>query len=438
MSVLSSQPEVHPTTRDLLDYIHASPTPHHCVAESARRLLEGGFVELSEGDAWKLEAGRGYFVRRGGALLAFRTGKKAAAQAGFRVLGAHTDSPNLRVKPQPDVVADGYLQLGVEVYGGVLTHTWLDRDLGLAGRVLLAGPAPGRTETRLVAIRRPLLRIPALAIHLDREVVSKGLVLNNQRHLPPVLGLEPAVPLRQLLAEELGVEPERVLSWDLSLMDVQPPAVGGLRGEFIFAPRLDNQASCHAALAALLRAGAADATQVVCLYDHEEVGSGSTAGAGGSFVEDLLRRLAEFEGQGAEPGGLPRAVARSFQVSADMAHAVHPNYDDRHEPHHKPRLNGGPVVKINHQQRYATDAEGEALFEALCREADVPCQRFVTRTDLACGSTIGPISATRLGIRTVDVGNPMLSMHSIREQGGAHDPERMVAVLARFLGADGI
>lgn len=438
MSVLSSQPEVHPTTRDLLDYIHASPTPHHCVAESARRLLEGGFVELSEGDAWKLEAGRGYFVRRGGALLAFRTGKKAAAQAGFRVLGAHTDSPNLRVKPQPDVVADGYLQLGVEVYGGVLTHTWLDRDLGLAGRVLLAAPEAGKTETRLVAIRRPLLRIPALAIHLDREVVSKGLVLNNQRHLPPVLGLEPALPLRQLLAEELGVEPERVLSWDLSLMDVQPPAVGGLRGEFIFAPRLDNQASCHAALLALLRAEAADATQVACLYDHEEVGSGSTAGAGGSSAEDLLRRLAEFEGPGAEPGSLPRAIARSFQVSADMAHAVHPNYDDRHEPHHKPRLNGGPVVKINHQQRYATDAEGEALFEALCREADVPCQRFVTRTDLACGSTIGPISATRLGIRTVDVGNPMLSMHSIREQGGAHDPERMVAVLARFLGADGI
>lgn len=433
MARLSQLPEIHPTTEDLLAYIHEGPTPHHCVAESARRLEAAGFAELEEGARWLLEPERGYFVRRGGAILAFRVGRRPAAEAGFRVIGAHTDSPNLRVKPLPEVVDEGYLQLGVEVYGGSLTHTWLDRDLGLAGRVFLAGDAPGRTEARLVAIRRPLLRIPSLAIHLDREVVTKGLVLNNQRHLPPLLGLEPAVPLRELLAEELGVEAERVLSWDLSLMDVQPPAVGGLRGEFVFAPRLDNQASCHAALLAILRARAADATQVVCLYDHEEVGSGSTAGAAGSAAEDLLRRLAEAEGPGAEPGSLPRAIARSWQVSADMAHAVHPNYADRHEPDHRPRLNGGPVIKINHQQRYATDAEGEALFEALCREADVPCQRFVVRTDLACGSTIGPISASRLGIRTVDVGNPMLSMHSIREQGGAHDPERMVAVLALFL-----
>lgn len=434
MSTLSKPVETHPTTQDLLDYIQASPTPHHCVAETERRLVEAGFTRLEEGERWKLEAGKGYFVHRGGALLAFRTGLEPAAEAGFRLLGAHTDSPNLRIKPQPDVRAEGYAQLGVEVYGGVLTHTWLDRDLGLAGRVMIAGEAPGQVETRLVKVDRPLLRIPALAIHLDREVVTKGLVLNSQRHLPPLLGLEPALPLRELLAEELGVDKERILSWDLSLMDVQPPAVGGLRGEFIFAPRLDNQASCHAALLALLRADAADATQITCLYDHEEVGSGSTAGAGGSAAEDLMRRLAETEGPGAEPGSLPRAVARSWQVSADMAHAVHPNYADRHEPEHKPRLNGGPVIKINHQQRYATDAEGEALFEALCREADVPCQRFVTRTDLACGSTIGPISATRLGIRTIDVGNPMLSMHSIREQGGSQDPERMVAVLRLFLG----
>lgn len=428
-----AKPQVHPTTQDLLDYIHASPTPHHCVAESERRLAGAGFIALSEGERWKLEVGKGYFLRRGGAFLAFRVGAKPAKDAGFRLLGAHTDSPNLRVKPQPDVEAEGYLQLGVEVYGGVLTHTWLDRDLGFAGRVLLQGDAPGKMETRLLAISRPILRIPALAIHLDREVVTKGLLLNNQRHLPPLLGLEPAIPLRSILAEELGVEAERILSWDLSLMDVQPPAVGGLRGEFIFAPRLDNQASCHAALLALLRAKPADATSIICLYDHEEVGSASTAGAGGPAVEDLVRRLAESEGPGAEAGSLPRAIARSWQVSADMAHAIHPNYADRHEPEHKPRLNGGPVIKINHQQRYATDAEGEALFEALCREVDVPCQRFVTRTDLACGSTIGPISATRLGIRTVDVGNPMLSMHSIREQAGAHDPERMVAVLSRFL-----
>lgn len=430
MSALTSLPDVHPTTRDLLAYIQASPTPHHCVAESARRLREAGFEQLDEASRWELEAGAGYFLVQGGALLAFRTGTKPAAEAGFRLVGAHTDSPNLRVKPQPDAGKEGYGQLAVEVYGGALTYTWLDRDLGLAGKVMVR--AGDGVESRLVHVARPLLRIPALAIHLDREVLSKGLVLNAQQHLPPVLGLEQETRLVELLAQELGVDADDVLSWDLSLMDAQPPSVGGLRGEFIFAPRLDNQASCHAALAALLRTQAGEATQVACLYDHEEVGSGSTAGAGGAWVEALLRRLAETEGPGATAGSLPMAVARSWQVSADMAHAVHPNYAERHEPGHKPRLNGGPVIKINHQQRYATDAEGQALFASLCKEADVPYQTFVTRTDLACGSTIGPISAARLGVRTIDVGNPMLSMHSIREQGGAHDPERMVAVLERF------
>lgn len=434
MAKLSTRPDVHPTTQDLLDYIERSPTPHHCVEESTRRLLAGGFLQVDEKDPWKLEPGKGYFLSRGGSILAFRLGIRPAAEAGFRLVGAHTDSPNLRVKPHGDARREGYLQLAVEVYGGVLTHTWLDRDLGLAGRVILAGKGPAQAESRLLSIARPLLRIPSLAIHLDREVVTKGLVLNPQQHLPPVLGLEPLGSLRELLSEELGVEPARILSWDLSLMDTQPPAVGGGAGEWIFAPRLDNQASCHAALAALLRSRGSEATQVACLYDHEEVGSGSRAGAGGSVVEDLLLRLAEVEGPGATAGSLPRAIARSWQISADMAHAVHPNYADRHEPGHRPVLNGGPVIKINTQQRYATDAEGEALFEALCRDADVPFQKFVTRTDLACGSTIGPISASRLGVRTVDVGNPMLSMHSIREQGGAQDPERMVAVLERFFG----
>jgi len=435
MSLLSRQPHPHPTTQDLLAFIEASPTPHHCVAEARRRAEEAGFVRLDEAEAWRLEPGRGYVVERGGGLVAFRVGTAPAAEAGFRIVGAHTDSPNLRLKPQADFGKEGYLQLGVEVYGGVLLYTWLDRDLGLAGRVVLRGERPGALEHRLVRIARPLLRVPSLAIHLNREVNKKGLVLNEQSHLPPVLGLaeDPGVDgMHALLAEELGVERDRILAWDLSLMDVVPPAVGGLRGEFVFAPRLDNQASSHAALAALLRAPAAAATQLACLYDHEEVGSGSVSGAGGSLVEDVLVRVAEVEGPGATPGALRRAIARSWQVSADMAHAVHPNFADKHEPQHLPRLNGGPVIKVNAQQRYATDAEGAALFEALCRDADVPVQKFVTRTDLACGSTIGPISAARLGVRTVDVGNPMLSMHSIREQAGAEDPERMVAVLARF------
>lgn len=426
------KPAVHPTTEDMLAYIHASPTPHHCVAETERRLRESGFRQLEPSAAWSLEAGGSYYVKRAGSIAAFRVGSEPVADAGFRLIGAHTDSPNLRVKPLPDLRREGYAQLGVEVYGGVLTYTWLDRDLGLAGTVLLRGD-DGKTESRLVTLRRPLLRIPSLAIHLDREVLKAGLVLNAQQHLPPLLGLDGAPELKELLASVLEVDAERVLSWDLSLMDLQEPTVGGVEGEFVFAPRLDNQASCHAALLALQRAPASRTTQMICLYDHEEVGSGSATGAAGRFVEELLVRIAEVEGPGAAAGALPRAVARSWQVSADMAHAVHPNYAERHEPSHRPQINGGPVIKINAQQRYATDAEGEALFESLCLDAEVPYQKFVNRTDLACGSTIGPISAARLGVRTVDVGNPMLSMHSVREQGGSRDPERMVAAMQRFL-----
>jgi len=429
-------------TLALLDYIAKSPTPFHCAAETARQLDAAGFVALAEGDRWELAPGGAYYLQKDGSVVAFQVGQKAPTEAGFRVVGAHTDSPNLRVKPQPDVSKAGYRQLGVEVYGGALEYTWLDRDLGLAGRVVLAGEQqPSALEHRLVDIRRPILRVPSLAIHLNREVRKDGLKLNSQKHMPPVLGLaedgdktDEIGALRRLLATELDVAPERILSWDLSLADIVPPAVGGLNGEFIFAPRLDNQASSHAALVALLTAkerGAGDVTRVICLYDHEECGSQTTTGAQGALTEMVLGRIAAAFDDRAD--AFARAIARSVQVSADMAHAVHPGHDERHEPEHRPALNGGPVIKINVNQRYATSGEGAALFEALCREADVPVQKFVNRTDLPCGTTIGPISAARLGITTVDVGNPMLSMHSIREQAGALDHPRMIAVLARFM-----
>ncbi|MCA9514011.1 MAG: M18 family aminopeptidase [Myxococcales bacterium] len=427
-------------TRDLLAYIDASPTPYHCVAETARQLDAAGFTRLAEGEAWPVELGGAYYVARGGNVIAFRVGTKAPAEAGFRLLGAHTDSPNLRVKPEPDVRKAGYAGLAVETYGGILDYTWLDRDLGLAGRVAVAGEGGDRFETRLVDVRRPILRIPSLAIHLNRGYKDDGLKLNAQQHLPPMLGLAGAKDkdgpgaLRRLVGEALGVDAGRVLSWDLALCDTVPCAVGGIDEELVFAPRLDNQASCHASLAALLAAGEAAVTQVIGLYDHEEVGSGSTEGADGPLMEWTLRRLAAaFAPERAETESLARAVSRSFQVSADMAHAVHPNYEDRHESGHKPMLNGGPVIKINVNQRYATSSEGAALFEALAREVEVPLQKFVNRTDLACGTTIGPITAAKLGIRTVDVGNPMLSMHSIREQAGTLDHPRMIAVMTRFL-----
>lgn len=428
-----------PETLDLLAYLDASPTPWHCAKTSAERLAAAGFLALDEAASLTLGPGQGGYLVRDGTLLAVRLGQRPPIESGFRLIGAHTDSPNFRLKPAAEVNKAGYRSLGVEVYGGPLYHTWFDRDLGLAGRVFVRGQGPV-PEARLLHLQRPLCRIPSLAIHLNREVNTK-LELNAQQHLAPMFGMagkDEASALKALLGDAIGVQPEQILSWDLALVDTLPAAIGGVDQAFVFAPRLDNQASCHAALSALIAAPAADATQVVCLYDHEEVGSLTTVGADGPLVELLLTRLSTGAAWGvaapeSEAEGFQRAATRSWHVSADMAHAVHPNYEDKHEPQHKPVLNGGPVIKSNVNQRYATTGETAALFEALCQEAGVPVQKFVTRTDLACGTTIGPIAGGKLGVRTVDVGNPMLSMHSAREQAGAHDVPRMIAVLARFL-----
>ncbi len=435
---------------DLLEFIDRSPTPYHAVASAAARLEAGGYRRIEESDLWTLRSGdRCYVVRGGGSLAAFEVGARTPAEVGFRIVGAHTDSPNLRVKPKPDVRAHGLHQLAVETYGGVLLHTWLDRDLSLAGRVTLRDGRGTRTE--LVDFARPLLRVPSLAIHLYRELSQEGLKLNAQKHLVPVLGLTASnedSTLASLLAGELGREmsakggaaPEAadILAYDLMAYDVQPAALSGADGEFIHAARLDNLASSHAGLSALIAAGSsgvADSTRVVVLYDHEEVGSRSSTGAGGTFLSDLLERIAvavaEASGEDKEQASA-RAAARSWLVSADMAHAVHPNYADRHEPGHRPRLGGGPVIKTNANQSYATDAESAGFFAALCERVGVTPQDFVTRSDLGCGSTIGPISAARVGIRTVDVGTPMLSMHSCREMAASADVVPMISVLTEF------
>jgi aspartyl aminopeptidase len=426
---------------DLLSFIDSSPTPYHAVATTIERLERAGFTALDEGEAWSLGAGaRHYVVRAGGSLAAFEVGQRAPADAGFRIVGAHTDSPNLRIKPNADVHAEGYHQLGVEPYGGVLTHTWLDRDLSLAGRVTLRDKK--RTSMRLVDFERPLLRVPNLAIHLNNEIRTDGLKLNEQRHLAPVLGLSEDTSFVELLCEELSraggkrPTPEDVLAWDLMAYDTQPSVRSGTQGEFIHAPRLDNLASSHAGIVALCdaaRAGTAGVTRTVVLYDHEEVGSRSGQGAGGTFLKDTLSRIATgFEGADQSSQDFARAISRSWLISADMAHAVHPNYADRHEPGHRPRIGLGPVIKTNNNQSYATDAESAGYFSALCKTVGVTPQQFVTRSDLGCGSTIGPISAARIGIRTVDVGNPMLSMHSCREMAGAGDVEPMIDVLGAF------
>jgi aspartyl aminopeptidase len=427
---------------DLLGYLDRSPTPYHAVAETARRLAAGGFQELSETQAWSLSPGdRRYVVRGHGSLVAFSVGARTPAASGYRAIGAHTDSPNLRIKPLPDVSEHGYRALAVEPYGAALLHTWLDRDLSLAGRVVLRdGDA---TRTALLDFERPLLRVPSLAIHLCREVRTDGLKLDPQTHVVPVIGLEQTPDLPELVAAELRARGladaavEDVLAFDLMTYDVQPSALAGARGEFIHAPRLDNLASCHAGLTALLGAAerAADFTRVLVLYDHEEVGSRTAQGAAGTLLLEVLERIAGGCG-GGEVQSLPRALARSLLISADMAHAVHPNYAERHEPGHRPVIGRGPVIKFNANQSYASDARTVGLFRDLCRRAGVEPQHFAARNDIPCGSTIGPISAARVGVPTVDVGSPMLSMHSCREMAGAADVEPMIAVLRRFFEGD--
>ncbi len=421
--------------QDLLAFLRESPTPYHAVESTVARLEAAGFQRLAEADSWSSLSGGRYFVVHGeSAIIAFVIPASKRASA-FRIIGAHTDSPNLRLKPKAEYAKEGYAQLGVEVYGGALLNSWLDRDLSLAGRVLIRGQN-GAISTRLVKVDRPILRIPQLAIHLDRDV-DKGLSLNKQDHMAPVLGLaKEGGDIASLCASELGVDAAAIVSTDLMLFDTVAPTLAGLHGELLFSARLDNLAMCHAAVSALVSAATRavpveEVIPLIALFDHEEVGSHSAMGASSAFLPRVLERI--VLGLGKSQDDAYRALASSMCVSADMAHAVHPNYAERHEPRHKPALNGGPVIKINAQQRYATSARTAALFEALCKEANVPVQHYVHRTDLPCGTTIGPITSTLLGIPTVDVGNPMLSMHSVREMAGAKDPEMMTRVLALFL-----
>lgn len=419
--------------RDLCRYLAASPSPYHAVAEAVALLEAAGFERLDERESWAATTGRRYVVR-GGALAAWHAPAGAATTAPLRVVGAHTDSPNLRVKPRPDTGALGWRQLGVDVYGGALVNSWLDRDLGLSGRVALAGG-----EQQLVRLDRPLLRVAQLAIHLDRDVNDKGLVLDRQAHLAPLWGLGAAQEgdFAALLAAELGVAPGDVVAWDIMLHDLTPPTLFGAEEELIASARLDNLFSSWCALRALADLPAPEAVApVVVLFDHEEIGSESTTGAAGPFLATVVERLVAARGGTRED--LHRTLAASVVVSADMAHAVHPNYPERHEPAHRPLPNQGPVIKVNVNQRYATDAASQAVFVAACRQAGVPWQIYSHRSNLACGSTIGPITAARLGMAVVDVGCAQLSMHSARELAGSHDPALLVAALGAFLAPAGV
>lgn len=420
------------SAQDLIDYLEASPSPFHCVAESAARLEAAGFQCCQEDDLpSEMPAGHRGYLSRGGTLVAWISGVESPADVGFRILGAHTDSPNLRLKPNAESTKEGYVQWGLEVYGGPILATWTDRDLGLAGRVSCL--IDGSLVQRLVRVDEPIARIPNVAIHYNREVNKNGLKLNAQKHLPAVVAQgEPGV-LRALLAQAADCAPEAIKGWDLGLFDLQAPRLGGVNDEFVFSARLDNQFSCYAALEALINQSEGIAsTSVLALFDHEEVGSQSATGARSVFLEFVLARLLRDHPVNA-PGGLARAVGYSFMVSSDMAHGVHPNYVDYHDANHKPQLNGGPVLKSNASLSYATDGEAAARFRMACEAEGLPTQEHIHRTDLRCGSTVGPMVAAGLAIRTVDVGSAMLSMHSIREQAGAKDAEMLARVLSRIL-----
>lgn len=419
------------TTRDLLAFLDASPTSWHAAEAAARRLDATGFTECPLDEPFPLRPTR-HYVRRGGSLVAWRMASDVSTPAPLRIAAAHTDSPGLRIKPSPESVVAGCVRLGVEVYGGPLLNSWLDRDLGLAGRVLVGAGAD--LDVRPVLDTTPVLRIPQLAIHLDRGVNDTGLKLDRQQHLQPLWGLATpdAGSFRAYVAALADVDVDAVRGWDLVPFDLTPARLCGPRREFLASARLDDLLSSHAAISALVEAAPdTGVVAVAALVDHEEVGSTSTLGADGRFLPSVIERILATHGSGRAES--LATLARSHAVSLDMAHATHPNHPERHDPSHPVLLDGGPVVKHNAQQRYATSLESLAPFLAACDATGVGVQHFVSHSEMPCGSTIGPALASGLGIDVVDVGVAQLAMHSTREVCGSSDHGRLTRALTAYL-----
>ena len=416
----------------LCKFLDDSPTPYHAVESMKVQLQENGFQPLSESDSWgTLTPGRYVVTRNDSSLIAFVLADTELTKTGIHMVGAHTDSPCLKVKPKPEKVRQTLLQLGVEVYGGALLNPWFDRDLSMAGRVSYEDQK-GQIRHTLIDFQAPVAVIPSLAIHLDREV-NQSRSVNPQQHLPPVLcQLEDGDKLdfRALLEQQVREQSPnlpigRVLDYEISLYDTQKAAITGLAGDFISSARLDNLLSCYVGMQSLIQAEGQRSALLVC-NDHEEVGSQSSSGAQGTFLQSVLQRLSHTT------ESYQRMVDRSMMISADNAHAIHPNYADRHDADHGPLLNHGPVIKTNANQRYATSSETSAVFRQLCEQLDIPVQDFVVRTDMACGSTIGPITASTIGVRTLDIGVPTFAMHSIREMAGSRDADMLQRALTAF------
>jgi aspartyl aminopeptidase len=426
----------HKLLDDLLIFLRDSPTPFHAVANLVALLKQNGFQIIRESDAWSLQAGGRYIVTRNdSSLLAFVLGSDDVVANGVHLAGAHSDSPCLKIKPNPELSRSGYFQLGVEVYGGVLLAPWFDRDLSLAGRVSYMTGA-GELQSALIDFKKPVAMIPSLAIHLDREA-NNSRSINAQTQLPPVLmcAADKSANFRELLLEQLRAEcnvqnAREILDYEINCYDMQPPAIVGLAQEFIASARIDNLLSCFVGVNALIKADGKRTAMMVC-SDHEEVGSASIAGAQGTLLQAVLRRIAGSQAGSADENYV-RMIDNSLLISCDNAHGIHPNFADKHDANHGPLLNQGPVIKINANQRYATNSETAAYFRRLCAQVNAPVQSFVVRSDMACGSTIGPIVATGIGINTVDVGVPQWAMHSIRETAGSRDCEYLFRVLEKF------
>ncbi len=429
-----------PMITDLMSYLDQSVTAYHATLTAEQTLIDKGFTKLDEKEAWKLESnGKYYVIRSESALVAWQMGN--GSKSGVRLIGAHTDSPGLHLKPNPQHSKSGYIQLGVEVYGGPLLASWTDRDLSLAGRVILKDG--GQLKVKAFKSDVVLLRIPQLAIHLNREVNDKGLKLNKQTHMPPIFALESVDGdpvdenlVKQLIADSLQVDAKTIANWQLECYDTQTSSLSGLNQEFLVSGRIDNLTMCHAALKTLTeKQFTSPQTAMIALFDNEEIGSSTQNGAASSFIRDIIQRVVDTSG---EQHSLQRGLADSLCISADGAHAIHPNYAEFHDPQHAVKMNRGPVIKVNANHRYATSAFTSAMFEQLCADVDVPVQHYVHKTDLPCGSTIGPITATGLGIPVVDVGNAMLSMHSIRETAGVKDHEMMIKVMQQFFSKEDV
>lgn len=459
-----------------IDFVNASPTPYHAVFSVKKELELAGFEELKERSNWDnstlINGGKYYVTRNESSIIAFTIGEDYKPNNGIAMVGAHTDSPCLKIKPISKRTSEGFIQVGVEQYGGLIAHSWFDRDLSIAGRVFIS--ENGEYTGKLIKIDKPLLRIPTLAIHLDRDVNTK-FEFNKETKLLPIAGQvatqkksdidtqpkscadDPDLKLTpeqfesvqsvvsrhnesliELIATELNVDKNQIEDFELLLYDNQKSIIGGLNDEFIFSARLDNLISCYSATKGIIKAKNVDSINLISLFDHEEIGSVSAQGADSTFLPDIINRLAKSKIYTSSDKSnsynldFYETLSRSFLLSSDMAHGVHPNYGEKYESHNRPQLNLGPVIKINANQRYATNSPGIVLMKKAANLAEVPLQLFVVRNDSPCGSTIGPILSAKLGIRTLDLGNPQLSMHSIRETGGTHDVLRLTDLFSSF------